>query len=52
MKFPSTSKTKDYGEVAGSGKKVLPQKGSGGSRDGDKRGGLSTPPSSSSSSKE
>ena len=26
-----------YGEVAGSGKKVLPQKGSGGSRHGDKR---------------
>ncbi|MDR2513009.1 MAG: 50S ribosomal protein L4 [Puniceicoccales bacterium] len=32
-----TSKTKDYGEVAGSGKKILRQKGSGGSRHGDKR---------------
>ena len=32
-----TSKTKNYGEVAGSGKKILPQKGSGGSRHGDKR---------------
>jgi large subunit ribosomal protein L4 len=32
-----TSKTKDYGEVAGSGKKILKQKGSGGSRHGDKR---------------
>ena len=31
------AKTKDYGEVAGSGKKMLPQKGSGGSRHGDKR---------------
>ena len=36
-KRQGTSKTKDYGEVAGSGKKVLPQKGSGGSRHGDKR---------------
>ena len=35
-KRQGTSKTKDYGEVAGSGKKVL-QKGSGGSRHGDKR---------------
>ena len=34
-KRQGTSKTKDYGEVAGSGKKVLPQKGSGGSRHGD-----------------
>ncbi|MDR1497745.1 MAG: 50S ribosomal protein L4 [Puniceicoccales bacterium] len=32
-----TSKTKNYGEVAGSGKKILKQKGSGGSRHGDKR---------------
>lgn len=32
-----TSKTKNYGEVAGSGKKILPQKGSGGARHGDKR---------------
>jgi large subunit ribosomal protein L4 len=32
-----TSKTKNYGEVAGSGKKMLRQKGSGGSRHGDKR---------------
>jgi large subunit ribosomal protein L4 len=32
-----TSKTKNYGEVAGSGKKYLRQKGSGGSRHGDKR---------------
>ena len=31
------AKTKNYGEVAGSGKKMLPQKGSGGSRHGDKR---------------
>ena len=31
------AKTKNYGEVAGSGKKILPQKGSGGSRHGDKR---------------
>jgi large subunit ribosomal protein L4 len=31
------AKTKDYGEVAGSGKKILRQKGSGGSRHGDKR---------------
>jgi large subunit ribosomal protein L4 len=29
--------SKNYGEVAGSGKKMLPQKGSGGSRHGDKR---------------
>ena len=36
-KRQGTSKTKDYGEVAGSGKKMLPQKGSGGSRHGDKR---------------
>jgi large subunit ribosomal protein L4 len=36
-KRQGTSKTKDYGEVAGSGKKILPQKGSGGSRHGDKR---------------
>ena len=36
-KRQGSSKTKDYGEVAGSGKKVLPQKGSGGSRHGDKR---------------
>ena len=36
-KRQGTSKSKDYGEVAGSGKKVLPQKGSGGSRHGDKR---------------
>jgi large subunit ribosomal protein L4 len=36
-KRQGTSKTKDYGEVAGSGKKVRPQKGSGGSRHGDKR---------------
>jgi large subunit ribosomal protein L4 len=32
-----TSKTKNYGEVAGSGKKIIPQKGSGGARHGDKR---------------
>lgn len=32
-----TSKTKNYGEVAGSGKKIIKQKGSGGSRHGDKR---------------
>ncbi|MBP3302987.1 MAG: 50S ribosomal protein L4 [Opitutales bacterium] len=31
------AKTKDYGEVAGSGKKQGPQKGSGGARHGDKR---------------
>jgi large subunit ribosomal protein L4 len=31
------AKAKNYGEVAGSGKKMLPQKGSGGSRHGDKR---------------
>lgn len=31
------AKTKDYGEVAGSGKKIVPQKGSGGARHGDKR---------------
>lgn len=36
-KRQGTSKTKDYGEVSGSGKKMLPQKGSGGSRHGDKR---------------
>ncbi len=36
-KRQGTSKTKDYGEVPGSGKKMLPQKGSGGSRHGDKR---------------
>ncbi|MEI7602709.1 MAG: 50S ribosomal protein L4 [Opitutae bacterium] len=36
-KRQGTSKTKDYGEVAGSGVKMLPQKGSGGSRHGDKR---------------
>ncbi|MDR2845235.1 MAG: 50S ribosomal protein L4 [Puniceicoccales bacterium] len=36
-KRQGTSKTKDYGEVAGSGKKILRQKGSGGSRHGDKR---------------
>jgi large subunit ribosomal protein L4 len=36
-KRQGTSKTKDYGEVAGSGVKILPQKGSGGSRHGDKR---------------
>jgi large subunit ribosomal protein L4 len=36
-KRQGTTKTKDYGEVAGSGKKMLPQKGSGGSRHGDKR---------------
>lgn len=32
-----SAKTKDYGEVAGSGKKQGPQKGSGGARHGDKR---------------
>ena len=32
-----TSKTKNYGEVAGSGKKIIPQKSSGGARHGDKR---------------
>jgi large subunit ribosomal protein L4 len=31
------AKTKNYGEVAGSGKKIVPQKGSGGARHGDKR---------------
>ena len=36
-KRQGTSKTKDYGEVAGSGKKVKPQKGTGGARHGDKR---------------
>lgn len=36
-KRQGTSKTKDYGEVAGSGKKQGPQKGSGGARHGDKR---------------
>jgi len=36
-KRQGTSKTKDYGEVAGSGKKMTPQKGSGGARHGDKR---------------
>ncbi len=36
-KRQGTSKTKDYGEAAGSGTKILPPKGSGGSRHGDKR---------------
>ncbi|MDR2430511.1 MAG: 50S ribosomal protein L4 [Puniceicoccales bacterium] len=36
-KRQGTSKTKDYGEVAGSGKKILRQKGSGGARHGAKR---------------
>lgn len=36
-KRQGTSKTKNYGEVAGSGKKQGPQKGSGGARHGDKR---------------
>lgn len=36
-KRQGTSKTKNYGEVAGSGKKILRQKGSGGSRHGAKR---------------
>ncbi|MDR2862497.1 MAG: 50S ribosomal protein L4 [Puniceicoccales bacterium] len=36
-KRQGTSKTKDYGEVAGSGKKIVRQKGSGGARHGDKR---------------
>ncbi|MDR2980748.1 MAG: 50S ribosomal protein L4 [Puniceicoccales bacterium] len=37
-KRQGTSKTKNYGEVAGSGKKIIRQKGSGGARHGDKRG--------------
>lgn len=36
-KRQGTSKTKNYGEVAGSGKKIKPQKGTGGARHGDKR---------------
>ena len=36
-KRQGTSKTKDYGEVSGSGKKVKPQKGTGGARHGDAR---------------
>jgi len=36
-KRQGTSKTKNYGEVAGSGKKILRQKGSGGARHGAKR---------------
>lgn len=36
-KRQGTSKTKNYGEVASSGKKILKQKGSGGSRHGARR---------------
>ena len=42
-KRQGTSKTKDYGEVAGSGKKVLPQKGSGGCRHGPIKGRRAPP---------